>query len=213
MFGKRKKALFLVLPALMVFLLAAGAMAASKDEGAGNAKAAVHESKGGGHEAGEEGGWGKTDTYKVMNFVVLAAGLVWVFLKVGRPALAGRIESIRKELADLEARKESAKAELAGYEARIAGLVQESSRIVADYVRQGETVRDKILAEAALSADRLSEQARRHMEHEIKEAKARLQAEIVEKALAVSEQIIRANINSDDQDRLVAEFLEKVVLQ
>lgn len=218
MFGNRKKALLWVLLACLVALVAAsGAMATSEeghgDEAAGHGEAAVHEGEGGGHGEGAHGGWAKTDTYKVMNFAVLGAFLFWVFWKMGRPALASRITAIQKELDDLAAKKESAKKELAEYEARLSGLAQESERIVADYIRQGERVRDKILSEAALAADRLQDQARRHMEHEIKDARAALTAEIVDKAMAASEKIIRTNINSDDQDRLVAEFLEKVVVQ
>ena len=206
-----------LLGVLLVLLMLSGAAFASSEEGEAaapghdEAAAASHEgaAEGGAHHAG----WKKTDTYKVMNFSILAAGLVWIFLKVGRPALAARIEGIKKDLDDLAARKEEAKKELALYEERLSGLAAESQRIVAEYIRQGEVARDKILAEAAGAADRLREQARRHMEHEIKEARARLTAEIVGKAMEASEKIIRTNINSDDQERLVAEFLEKVVLQ
>jgi len=220
MFGNRKKALLWVLLVLLMALVTASGAWATAEEGhgeeaaAGHEEAAVHEGEGGEHaEGGHHGGWAKTDTYKVMNFAVLAAVLGFLFLKMGRPALAARITSIQKELDDLAAKKEAAKKELAEYEARLSGLAQESERIVADYIRQGERVRDKILAEASLAADRLQDQARRHMEHEIKDARAALTAEIVDKAMAASEKIIRTNINSDDQDRLVAEFLEKVVVQ
>ena len=221
MFGNRKKALLWVLFVLLMALVtASGAWAtATAEEGhggeaaTGHGEAAAQEGEGGGHGEGAHGGWAKTDTYKVMNFSVLGAFLFWVFWKMGRPALASRITAIQKELDDLAAKKEAAKKELAEYEARLSGLAQESERIVADYIKQGERVRDKILSEAALAADRLQDQARRHMEHEIKDARATLTAEIVDKAMEASEKIIRTNINSDDQDRLVAEFLEKVVVQ
>lgn len=218
MFGNRKKALVWVLLALMVALLAASGAWATGSGEHGDEAAVSHEEaaggEGGGHEeGGHHGGWAKTDTYKVMNFAVLAAVLGYIFVKVGKPALNARIEAIGKELEDLKVKKAEAEKELADYEARLAGLAAESERIVADYIKQGERVRDKILEEAAKAADRLSEQARRHMEHEIKDARASLTAEIVDKAMAASEKIIRTNINSDDQDRLVAEFLEKVVVQ
>jgi F-type H+-transporting ATPase subunit b len=43
------------------------------------------------------------------------------------------------------------------------------------------------------------------------QAKAELKAEIVAKALAKAETIIKEEINSEDQEKLVDEYLEKVV--
>ena len=43
------------------------------------------------------------------------------------------------------------------------------------------------------------------------QAKAELKSEIVEKALAKAEAIITEKINSEDQEKLVDEYLEKVV--
>lgn len=52
---------------------------------------------------------------------------------------------------------------------------------------------------------------KKNIEHEFQQAKERLQEEILEKALAKAEGMVKNNITSYDQDRLVDEYLEKVV--
>jgi F-type H+-transporting ATPase subunit b len=67
------------------------------------------------------------------------------------------------------------------------------------------------LKAAEASADKLEEQAKRNIEHEFQQAKTKLQAEILGKALVEAEAILKAKITDDDQNRLVDEYLEKVV--
>jgi hypothetical protein len=70
----------------------------------------------GGHGEGDHGGgakgWVATDTYRVMNFGVLAIALFFLLRKPVSKALNARIEGIKEELADLEGRKQKAEKEL-----------------------------------------------------------------------------------------------------
>jgi F-type H+-transporting ATPase subunit b len=173
----------------------------------------VFASSGGGH--GEEGaapkGWVATDTYRVMNFVVLAVALFFVLKKPVSQALSGRISGIKTELEELEAKKKEAEKQLAEYNEKLSKLDGEAEAIIQEYVRQGEEAKARILKEAESAAEKLEEQAQRHIDHEFKQAKKALQTEIVQKALSKAEEIIKAKITDEDQDRLVDEYLEKVV--
>ena len=171
---------------------------------------------GGEHEGGAEHAaaskpWQVTDTAKVLNFAVLAIGLFLVLRKPVSQALNDRIKGIKVELEDLERRKAQVEKQLAEYNAKIASLDKESEKIIAEYIRQGEEARARILKEAELAAEKLKEQAQKNIQHEFTQAKQTLQAEIVEKALAKAEQIITKQISAEDQNRLVDEYLEKVV--
>ena len=53
--------------------------------------------------------------------------------------------------------------------------------------------------------------AKRNIEQEFKAAKAKLQQEVVEKAMEKAEEIIKASISPDDQEKLVDDYLKKVV--
>ncbi len=165
---------------------------------------------GGGHE-GEPKGWVATDTYRVMNFAVLAVGLFFVLRKPVSQALNARIDGIRENLGDLEARRKKAEEELAGYRNRLTVLEKEAEKIVADYVRQGNEARERILREAESAAAKLEEQAQRNIEYEFRQIRLTLQEEILEKALGKAEEMLKAGIRDEDQDRLVDEYLKKVV--
>ncbi len=156
-------------------------------------------------------GWVATDTYRVLNFAVLAGALVFLLRKPLSQALDSRIKGIQAQMEDLEAKKAEAEKVLSEYNAKIARLSQESEGIVAEYVRQGNEAKARILKEAELSAYKLEEQARRNIENEFEAAKLRLQQDIFEKAMIKAEEIIKKNITADDQNRLVDEYLDKVV--
>jgi F-type H+-transporting ATPase subunit b len=173
----------------------------------------VFASSGGGH--GEEGavhkGWIATDTYRVMNFVVLVGALFFILKKPLSQALNARIKGIKSQLEELEAKKKEAENKLVEYNNKLSRLDGEAKTIVEDYIRQGEEARARIIKEAEVAANKLEEQAQRHIEHEFKQAKKELQEEIIHKALVKAEEIIKAKITDDDQDQLVDEYLEKVV--
>jgi F-type H+-transporting ATPase subunit b len=162
-------------------------------------------------EAGGGSHWAATDTYKAMNFAVLAIGLFLLLRKPVSQALNARIQGIKEQLEELELKKKAAEDELARYNEKLATLEGEAEEIVAEYVRQGEEARVRILAEAELTAEKLEEQAKKNIKHEFNQAKARLQEEIIDKALFKAEEIIKSKISDDDQISLVDEYLDKVV--
>ncbi len=156
-------------------------------------------------------GWLPTDTYRVLNFAVLAGALVFLLRKPLSQALDSRIKGIREQLEDLESKKAEAERVLSEYNTKITRLSQESEGIVAEYIRQGNEAKARILKEAEASAYKLEEQARRNIENEFEMAKQSLQYEIFEKAMTRAEEIIKKSITADDQNRLVDEYLDKVV--
>jgi F-type H+-transporting ATPase subunit b len=163
--------------------------------------------------SGEGGtkGWVSTDTFRVMNFVVLVVALVFVLRKPLSQALSSRIKVIKAQLDDLETQKAEAEKQLAEYNDKLGQLEKEAEKIVGDYVRQGLEAKARILKEAEASAEKLQVQARRNIEHEFGQAKLELQKEIFEKSLVKAEGIIRSKFTDDDQSRIVDEYLKKVV--
>ena len=162
-------------------------------------------------EASGSKGWVSTDTFRVLNFTVLVVALVFVLRKPLSQALGTRIKVIRQQLQDLEARKAEAERQLAEYNEKLARLEKEADKIVEDYIKQGKEAKARILKEAETSAEKLKDQARRNIDHEFEQAKSLLQAEIFETSLAKAEEIIKNKISKDDQDRIVDEYLKKVV--
>lgn len=162
------------------------------------------------HEA-EAKGWVATDTYRIMNFAVLAGGLFYLLRKPVSKALRDRINGIKEQLSELEAKKKDAEEKLAEYNKKLTKLDQEAEKLVEEYIRQGNEAKARILKEAESAAEKLEAQARRNIEQEFKTAKLKLQEEILEKALIKAEEIVKSKITTKDQDRLIDEYIEKVV--
>jgi len=156
-------------------------------------------------------GWVSTDTFRVMNFAVLVIALVFVLRKPLSQALSSRIKVIKDQLEDLEVQKTAAEKQLDEYNQKLAQLEKEAEKIIEDYIRQGHEAKARILKEAEASAEKLQVQARRNIEHEFEQAKLELQKEIFEKSLAKAEEIIKNKITGEDQNRIVDEYLKKVV--
>ncbi len=188
-----KSRTFMVVAIMLLLFLFSGVVAAS----------------GGGDQKSK--GWVATDTYKVMNFAVLAIGLFLLLRKPISQALNARIKGIREQLSELEEKKETAEKKLAEYNEKFLKLDREAEHIVAEYIKQGNEAKARILKEAESAAVKLEEQAKKNIENEFKKAKSKLHEEILEQALVKAEEIIKSKIDTKDQDRLVDEYLEKVV--
>ncbi len=163
-----------------------------------------------GEEHGSKG-WVATDTYRVMNFSVLFFGLFFLLRKPIAQFFSTRIKGIEDQLSELETKKKDAGQKLEEYTKKLAQLDQEGKKIVDDYIRQGDEAKERILKEAESAADKLKEQALRNIDYEINQAKLRLQEEVLEKAIVKAEEIIKNELTIEDHDRLVDEYLEKVV--
>ncbi|MCF8035796.1 MAG: ATP synthase F0 subunit B [Desulfobacteraceae bacterium] len=172
---------------------------------------AVLAASNGGHGEGGGIGWEATDTYRVMNFVALVAILFFILRKPVKHFFNDRIRVIKEQLADLENQKKAAEQELAEYNDRLAALSQESEKIIEQYRQQGESVREKILKEAENAANKLEDQARRNIEREFAQAKKKLESEVFEKAIEKAEEKLKRVTTPEDQDKLVQEYLDKVV--
>ncbi len=81
-----------------------------------------------GGAGGETKGWVATDTYRVMNFAVLAMGLFFVLRKPVSKLLKSRIEGIRDQLSELESKKQAAEKKLVEYEEKLTLLDQEAEK-------------------------------------------------------------------------------------
>ena len=164
----------------------------------------------GGGEHGPKG-WVATDTYRIINFAVLAGALFFLLRKPVSQFFSSRIKGIEDQLSELENKKKDAEQKLEEYSEKLAQLDKEGKKIVDDYIRQGNEAKARILKEAESVAEKLKEQARRNIDYEINQAKLRLKEEVLEKAIVKAEEIIKNELTIEDHDRLVDEYLEKVV--
>ncbi|GHV54129.1 ATP synthase subunit b [Deltaproteobacteria bacterium] len=125
----------------------------------------------------------------------------------------GRREGIAQELNDLEKRKEAAREELLAIEKRIAGLERERLAILADYETRGEALKAEIIARAESAAAQIMAQATRTAQSEIDNALAAMRSELADRIGKAAGESLAKSLTTNDQEKLINAFLNKVVLQ
>ncbi len=148
--------------------------------------------------------------WRVLNFAALLAILLKFVKKPLVDALKGRRESIRVEMEDLEARRAEAQREYKEYEGKLSGIDEELTAMVEKAIAQGQTEKERIIAEAEKAAGNIQKQAEMAIQSEMTDARRRLKAEIADQAAAMSEEIIKKNLQDTDQEKLVEDYLVKV---
>jgi len=169
-------------------------------------------SEGGEHEGGLIKNKPLDLLYRTINFGVLAFILIFLLRKPVPKVLASRRQGIKDQLDDLERQKQEAERQLAEYKEKFARLDEEVEKIVAEYIRDGEAAKANIIEEAKAAAEKLQEQAKKNIAHEFQKAKQQLKAEMAEQAVAMAEELIKKHINDEDQERIIDEYLTKVVV-
>ncbi|GAB4298496.1 MAG: ATP synthase F0 subunit B [Desulfuromonadia bacterium] len=171
-----------------------------------------------GGEGGHGGGHGdpaaqmKDLMWRVVNFAILLGIVVWALKKAdAKKALLGRSEAIEKALAEAEAARAAAERKFVEYQEKLARANQEIEEIQAAIRREGEAEKERIIAEAQLQAARIHEQARNAADQEVQKAITELRQETARLAVQLAEKRIRESLDDADQNRLVGEYLRKVV--
>jgi F-type H+-transporting ATPase subunit b len=149
--------------------------------------------------------------WRTVNFVIFAGILYKLAAKPIKTFFAGRKAEISTELQDLESEKIKVQKALKEAKAQLAAVAAERDQIIQQYIAEGEAEKAKIIDKAEQTAQRLKDMAVMTIEGETKKAAAELKKEIVDTAVKLSEQLIKERIVPEDQQRLVDDYLAKVV--
>jgi len=164
---------------------------------------------GGGHEV-ESGVLMKDFLYRIFNFAIVVAILIYFLTKPIKKGLAGRREGIEKALADAKQAKEAAEAKFAEYDRKLARATEEIAEISDSIRREGELEKIKIIDSAKKMAVKIEQDAEKAAELEVAKARTELQREAVQLAVGIAEDLLNKNFTKDDDTRLIDEYLQKV---
>ncbi|MBC17836.1 MAG: ATP synthase F0 subunit B [Desulfovibrio sp.] len=149
---------------------------------------------------------------RIVNFIIFA-GLLYKFAGAKiRDFFVGRRDGIKQELDDLQTRQAEAEKKLKEVEAGIANMAQEKEAIIAEARQQGEAIKEGIIAKAHSDAEALKEQAKRTASNEAQAAIKTIRAEMAEMVVEAAEKIVAEKLSAEDHDKLVDDYLTKVVL-
>lgn len=148
--------------------------------------------------------------YRCLNFAVTFGLLAYFITKPIRKGLAGRREGIEKALDEAKAAQQNAEARFAEYDDKLTKASAEIEEIYEAIKREGELERTKILANAHEMAQKIEDEAKKSAAREISNARALLRREAASMAISIAEDILQKNFTSQDQTRLVDEYMQKV---
>lgn len=150
--------------------------------------------------------------FRILNFAIF---IFLLYKFAGAKAAAffgGRRTQIKKDLEDLDARKTEADKRLKDVEASIRNLEQEKAAILAEAKTQGEAIKVAIIEKAHKDAEAMRAQAVTSAENEARAAFDRVRGEIADQVIEQATKIVREKLTAQDHERLVDEYLTKVVL-
>ncbi len=149
--------------------------------------------------------------YRTVAIVIVFGVLVKLLRKPIANFLTSRREEIHRLLTELDAKMSEARSEQAKAQAKLSSLGEETRKIVNELIAEGEAERQKIIEAAHRQADYIQQQAQIAIQQETQAARDRLHEEMVELSVAGAKDLISKKIKADDQQRLVSEFMMKVV--
>ncbi len=148
--------------------------------------------------------------FVLINFVVLLLILKRVLFK---PLIAGnakKSDAIKEQLARATVARGEAEGLLSDYRNKIERADTEITALLEKARGAAERERQELLMEAAKEADQIVAAAVRTAENEATRAFARLEEEMVDRALDRADAVIRAEFGQTDQQRMVKSYVSQV---
>jgi F-type H+-transporting ATPase subunit b len=222
----RIRALLAALLLALAALVALPAVASAQEEGDGTQPGAESEEELT-HEAEEcihilEGGGTVDECHEAPNpiipewneiiwggiaFLIILA-LLWKFgLPAVTKAMDARTERIRSSLDEAEKAKTDAEALRADYQRQLSEARGESARIVEEARQQADAVRRDLTSRAEAEAQDLRRRNAEQLEAERARVLGELRGQVAVLAVDAAERVVRANLDSDANRRLVEEYI------
>lgn len=148
--------------------------------------------------------------FRVMNFLVLLIILVKFGAKPIADSLGARRKQIRDEIEGLEAQKAQAEQDYKEFSVKLESVEKDVGTIVEKAVAQAEVEKARILEAAAQSADDIKRSAESAIANAIVAAKRDLKNSVTEQAAVMAEELIVKNLTTDDQVKIIEDYLDKV---
>lgn len=148
--------------------------------------------------------------WPVVNFAIMC-GVLYYFLKTPLSGyLKDRGETIRRDLVDAAALKNSATAQLADIDRKLKALPGEIDALRERGKAEVAAEEQRITQQATSERDRLVEQARRDIEVQVRLAKRALTEHAADLSVQLATDRIASEATQEDHHRLVARYLEQV---
>jgi F-type H+-transporting ATPase subunit b len=144
----------------------------------------------------------------LISFLLLFVVIKSVAWKPLMNMLAQREEAINADLDKAETARLSAEQQLAEVELQLREARTKANDTLSRAQAEGTEMQRAIVEEAKEDARRIRTQAEKEIDLERKQAFTSLRSEISEMSISIAEGIIGKELNADDQNRLIEEFIK-----
>ena len=149
--------------------------------------------------------------WRVLNVAVL----IWVIVKfAGKPLrefFSGRRETLQKGVTEAQAAKVATAKLFIEYQAKLDGLEGELKAMEEKASLEAEREQERMRKETETLVAKLKLQARQMADQEVASAQRSLRNEAAKLAVEVAERLVKENVSDSDRQRMVDNYLEKVV--
>ncbi len=157
---------------------------------------------------------GGLDLMEVMWHAINLAILLVLLAKFAMPAIkdgmAARSAAVSADITEATGLHAEARALFEEYEAKLSGLEAEAQALMTRYREEGELEKERMIEAAKVEAERIRSEAERSAKSEISKARRRLEAEIVDLAIAAAQTAVAEKITPADHRRLTGEYLSRL---
>ena len=127
-----------------------------------------------------------------------------------RKIIAAREEEVNAMLRQAQADREAAKTMKEEYTASLAGARKEAAEIVEKAVKRAGERTEELERSALKEVTELKRRARVAIEQERKKAINDAKDEIADLSILIASKVVEREVNADDHERMIADFISKV---
>jgi F-type H+-transporting ATPase subunit b len=147
---------------------------------------------------------------QIFNFLILAAILTKFAYKPLMKVLKEREDQIAKSIESAEADELKAQELLKEYHDQLATARIQAQEIVDKAIKRAQEERAAHVKETKREIDQMRKAAQAEIVQERERAVAQLKGEVVALSMAAATKIIGSNIDTEANDRLIGEFIDKL---
>jgi len=184
--------IYKMMPLLVLLLLAVVAVCFASDEAGGGRKL-----------------WDML--WRVINFIILVAILWKLLADKAKAFFSDRRTEIAQMLDDANKAKDAAEKLLTENEQKMKNVEKDISEVREMLIGEIENEKARIIEEGKESAARIINQAKLSAEQEVLRARKELRDQVIDMAGDMAQGLVTKNITPEDQERILEEYLNKVV--
>lgn len=147
---------------------------------------------------------------QLLALIVLIIAVIFFAYKPVKKMLAKRQSYIEENILAAEQSKANAIASEREAAQLLIEKRKEADAIIVNAVKIAETKSDAIIAKANEEIVSMKEKAHLELQQEVEDAKASIHDEMVEIALEASAHLLKREVSSEDNKRLVEDFIEEI---